>query len=392
MVDRGTQGRGALSHLRVVEAGNGVAIQYCGRLLSGFGADVIKIEEAGGSADRRAWRRVGTDGSVAESPAFAYLNQGKRSCVIRERGATGEALLHSIAERADIILCGADDLSRFEALAQDASQIVVVISDFGLDGPYSHFKANEMILQAVGGLMYLIGYGDREPVREAHSQSLILAGITGALAALSAVRGRRVDGKGDVVDVSVHECLASTLQASLMYYTFLGGVRTRTASPSGGLNEISPAREGYVIPMLGGYGHWDALVAFFGDPLLADERFQTHSGRLRHGEELARILVRCLSERDKFEVFHSGQEWGFPFGVVQEPDDLLSCPQLAFRGFWEELYPGLKVPGAPFRLSGTPWRNAPPPQVGEHTREILAEFCGLDDFELDALEVQGVTN
>ena len=277
------------------------------------------------------------------------------------------------------------------------ARITVSISPFGTSGPYATYKASELILQALGGLMSLTGYNDREPVRECFSQAGLWGGISGALATLVAVHERRRSGHGDIVNVSILECLASGLQSSLLYYSYMGATRGRTERAGGGLNQITPTADGYVVPMLGGYGDWQTLAAFFGSDELLDERFATNQGRLRNAPALGELLVEALSERTKLEVFHSAQEWGMPFGVVQTPADLLDCPQLRDRAFWHLLEcagaPGaVMVPGAPFRMSETPWavrRGAP--SAGQHTREILGDICELSETEVDDLLAAGVT-
>ena len=241
------------------------------------------------------------------------------------------------------------------------------------------------------------GYNDREPVRECFSQAGLWGGTAGALAALVAVHEKRASGRGDIVNVSILECLASGLQSSLLYYSYMGATRGRTERAGGGLNQITPTADGYVVPMLGGYGDWQTLAAFFGSDELLDERFATNQGRLRHAPALAALLVAALSERTKIEVFHSAQEWGLPFGVVQTPGDLFDCPQLRHREFWQVMDGAgaadpVVVPGAPFRMSETPWtarRGAPSP--GQHTREILRDICDLSELELDDLVGAGVT-
>ncbi len=392
----------ALGHLRVLELGGGTALSYAGKLLGDFGADVIKVEPPGGDSERRRWP---SGEALESSPAFDYFNQNKRSCIVDRRPDSGQSVLPSLLGWADILLTSTSELeARHPEFVRDhvkgpagRARITVSISPFGASGPYATYKANELILQALGGLMSLTGYNDREPVRECFSQAGLWGGISGALAALVAVHERRRSGRGDVVNVSILECLASGLQSSLLYYSYMGATRGRTERIGGGLNQITPTADGYVVPMLGGYGDWQTLAAFFGSDELLDERFATNQGRLRNAPALAELLVAALSERTKLEVFHSAQEWGLPFGAIQTPRDLFDCPQLREREFWQVLdgtgAPGpLLVPGAPFRMSETPWaarRGAP--SAGEHTREILRDICQLSEPELDDLLVAGVT-
>lgn len=392
----------ALGHLRILELGGGTALSYAGKLLGDYGADVVKVEPPGGDPERGRWPSAGVTGE--SSPVFDYFNQNKRSCIVDCRRDSGRSIVLSLLTWADGLITSIPALdAQGQGFVRDHIEgpagndlVAVSISPFGTAGPYATYKASELILQALGGLMSLTGYNSREPVRECFSQAGLWGGISGALAALVAIHEKQRGGRGDVVNVSILECLASGLQSSLLYYSYMGATRGRS-EPTGGLNQITPTSDGYVVPMLGGYGDWQTLAAFFGSDELLDERFATNQGRLRNAPALAELLVAALSERTKLEVFHSAQEWGLPFGVVQTPRDLLDCPQLREREFWHtqegsrEAGPFV-VPGAPFLMSETPWaarRGAP--SAGQHTREVLRDICGLSGPELDDLLVAEVT-
>lgn len=392
----------ALGHLRVLELGGGVAISYAAMLLGDYGADVIKVEPPGGDSARRGWPSGAVDDD--SSPVFNYFNANKRSCIVDSRLEPGQGIVSSLVAWADVLVTSIPEMEtqglgfvreQIEGPA-GRDRVTVSISPFGTSGPYATYKASELILQALGGLMSLTGYNDREPIRECFSQAGLWSGTSGALAALVAVHEKRASGEGDIVDISTLECLASGLQSSLLYYSYMGATRGRTERAGGGLNQITPTSDGYVVPMLGGYGDWQALATFLGLDELLDERFATNQGRLRHAPALAELLIEALSERTKLEVFHSAQEWGFPFGVVQTPGDLFGCPQLHDREFWQMMAGAggtgtLAVPGAPFRMSETPWAarlSAPSP--GQHTRTLLKDICDFSDVELDNLVRAGV--
>lgn len=392
----------ALGHLRVLELGGGTALSYAGKLLGDYGADVVKVEPPGGDPERGRWPSAGATGE--SSPVFDYFNQNKRSCIVDCRRDSGRSIVLSLLKWADALITSIPALeAQGQGFVRDHIEgpaghdsVTVSISPFGRAGPYATYQASELILQALGGLMSLTGYNNREPVRECFSQAGLWGGISGALAALVAIHEKHRGGHGDVVDVSILECLASGLQSSLLYYSYMGATRGRT-EPTGGLNQITPTSDGYVVPMLGGYGDWQTLAAFFGSDELLDERFATNQGRLRNAPALAELLVAALSERTKLEVFHSAQEWGLPFGVVQTPRDLFDCPQLRERDFWQAQEGTLAtssflVPGAPFLMSETPWaarRGAP--SAGQHTREVLKDICELSGPEIDDLLVAEVT-
>ncbi len=264
------------------------------------------------------------------------------------------------------------------------SLVMASISNFGQTGPYRDNKATEIVAYALGGLMYIFGSYDREPLKHALHQAQFKAGTDAASAALMALYHQRLTGEGQHVDVSVQEAIASTLR---MWWTI-----TPTLAQSGGgkpnhsgdLTRLRAASDGYILPNPGiGAGlNWRSVVEFLEEPELDDERFADASARLANAEELGKILDRCFETKKKTDVFYAAHERRFIYGIVQSPEEVLDNPQYQHRGYFVEqdhpIVGPATYPGAPFIMSGTPWEaSLPAPFLGRAQRRSLPEQAGL---------------
>ena len=275
--------------------------------------------------------------------------------------------------------------------------VMTSISNFGQTGPYRDYKATEIVEYALGGLMYIFGNYDREPLKHALHQAQFKAGTDGASASLMALYHQRLTGEGQHIDVSVQEAIASTLRDVVDNYTYTGAVRRRQPNHSGDLTRLRSASDGYILPNPGiGAGlNWNTVVDFLEEPALDDERFSDASARLANAEELGEILDRCVETKKKADMFYAAHERRFIYGMVQSPQEVMENPQYQHRGYFVELdHPvvgPVTYPGAPFIMSGTPWEaSLPAPALGEHNEEILRGRLGYSDDELARLRAKEV--
>ena len=375
----------ALEGVRVLDLTHCIAGPYCTRLLAGFGADVLKIEPPGGERGRRMGPFFQDEPGPDSSLVFAYLNAGKRSLTLNLKTKEGRDVLKSLLAETDLLVenfaprvmpsLGLD----YESLREIAPHLVMVsISNFGQTGPYRDYKATDIVQYALGGLMYIFGAYDREPLKHAFNQAQFKAGTDAASAALMALYHQRLTGQGQHVDVSIQEAVATGLRDVVNNYTYTGAIRRRQPNHSGDLQRLRATSDGFLLPNpgLGGGLNWDSFVEFLGLPELDDDRFRTPSARLANAEELGRILDEYFIRQNKYEMFYGSHERRFIFGVIQSPEKVMDDPQFAHRGFFEYMdHPvmgTLKFPGAPFNMESTPWQaEGPAPSVGQHNREVL---------------------
>jgi crotonobetainyl-CoA:carnitine CoA-transferase CaiB-like acyl-CoA transferase len=373
---------GPLAGLRILELGTGIAVSLCGRLLADAGAEVVKLEPPGGDAERTRAPFAGKEVHIEKGLPFLYLNAGKRSIVLDPAREKKEHRLEALLRVTDVLIEGSRPMLATwgygpEQLEQlNRGVIHTTISPFGYEGPYRDFRAEELTLYALGGLMYHIGAYDREPIKHGPAQAQYLAGLNAAAGTLLALLARDHDGAGQRVDVSAQECVALLLGAlELSQYAYTGGVARREAKSGPNLNNIQPCADGYVVPVAVG-ADWAMMAHLLDAPELLEPRFATAPRRQRQAQELSEILRARLAGRSRFTLFHEAQALGLAWGLVQGPVDLVQCPQLAARGFWAEIdHPvagRLRLPGPAYRSSRTPAEvRGPAPLLGEHTDEIF---------------------
>ena len=393
-----------LEGVSVLDLTHCVAGPYCTRLLAGFGADVLKIEPPGGERGRRMAPFFHDEPGPDTSLPFAYLNVGKRSLTLNLKSDEGREILLSMLPEADVLV---ENFAprvmpslglHYAALREIAPHLVMVsISNFGQTGPYRDYKATDIVEYALGGMMYIFGAYDREPLKHAFNQAQFKAGANAASATLMALYHQRMTGKGQYVDVSIQEAVASGLRDVVNNYTYTGAIRRRQPNHSGDLQRIRATGDGYLLPNpgLGSGMNWDSYVEFLGLPELDDDRFRTPSARLVNAEELGRILDEYFIRQNKYDMFYGSHERRFIFGIIQSPEEAMNDPQFAHRGFFEEhehpAMGALKFPGAPFIMESTPWQNgSPAPAAGQDNGQVLGQRLGYTAAQQAKLRSQGI--
>ncbi len=393
----------ALSGLRVLELSHYISGPFCARLLAGLGAEVIKVEPSGQGDPARRMGPFPEDKPHSEkSGLFLYLNSNKKSITLNLETETGARIFKNLVRDSDIVVENFEPkvmpslgLSYQELEKVNPGLIMTSISYFGQSGPYRDYKATNLIGYAMGGMMYVTGETDREPLLTGGYQADYHGGLNGFVATLTALYCRDLTGIGQHVDVSIMECLASVLEYKIEMYSFQGAIGGRWYSrhpfswPHG---DIYPCKDGYIaVPPR---PDWNDFSVWLGKPELAEERFSTLSNRLQNKEQFDAILTSGLEQKGKEEFFHSGQEWRFGTGYVATTEDLAENPHLKERGFIVQMdHPEagrLAYPGLPFKLSETPCQLRPAPLLGENNTEIYCDRLGYSRQDLVKLRQAGI--
>ena len=221
--------REALAGVRVLEMGGGIAGPYGARLLGDLGADVVKIERPGlGDGMRGKPPFADPVGGVSRSLLFEYLNWGKRSIELDLSDAGRREKLADLVRWADIVLVSLSPATTRELgltaevlLDWNPRVVATFVSNFGHLGPYRDWSATDLVLQAMGGVMQISGTAERHPIKPGLNQSLYCAGINAAYASLAGYLAAHRTGSGVVLDLSIHETIASELVMNQAYYAFL---------------------------------------------------------------------------------------------------------------------------------------------------------------------------
>ena len=393
-VVEGNPSGGLLNNLRVLDLGQGVSGPYCARLLADQGAAVIKVEPPEGDPARRMGPFVGDEPHGEKSIPFLYLNTNKRSITLNLSTAAGRTLLHSLVRWADVLVenfeprllasLGLDDESLREV---NAGLVVTSITSFGSNGPYSDWKATDLVTSAVSGIMYHSGNADKEPLRNALSQSLYVAGLNGASATLVALYHRLSSGLGGRVDVSVAECMTAHLVQSSASYAYTGGLRGRRPERGTPLEELMPCQDGHVVVSAQGSQPFAAIADLLGVEALKGPEFAKAEGRIVNGEALERLILEGLARWKKNDLFHAANKQRLVFGMAQGPDDLYRCPHLRERNFFVSVHHPVagnaEYPCDSIRLSeGAFGARSPAPLLGAHNTDVYQEIIGLNQAEI----------
>ena len=382
---------GALAGIRVLEIADEKG-EYCGRLLSGMGADVVKIEPPGGEVTRTYPPFRGEAPDPNGSLHFWHYNVGKRSVVLDLEKREGRKSFEELAARADVLIetLPPGRLERWAvgpaALANVNPKIVIAsITPFGQTGPLRDAPAADLTLMALGGSMAVCGYGpDDPPLACEANQAVQTASVYAAHAILAAVIGVEAGGAGQWIDVSIHEAATSLTEWHLPTYWATGNV-----VPRGILGYQFQCRDGvWASTLLAdflGPRLFDDLVEILdheglADELRADPALRDPAHRRAHPQAIERALAALCARHTADEVYRIGQAKGFPWAPIRAPDENLDDMHLHDRGFFvgvEHPELGARYPyaGGPFVASATPWHFARrPPLLGEHTDQVLEEW------------------
>ena len=403
---------GALEGLRILDLTQGVAGPYCTKLLSDYGADVLKIERPeGGDPARRAGPFPDDEPHPERSGLFLDLNTGKRSLTLNLKTESGQRILRRLAADSDTVIENfrPGTLARLglseEQLAElNPAAALVSISNFGQHGPYRDFEADDMLLYAMGGGLAITAYPGREPTRPWLYAPLFLAGAMSASYSLGAITSSVRFGEGERVDLSIQEILASSLDRAsqnLMAYSYGGELFVTencnlraSAFPNGVYGGQLPCKDGYVNFLCYPYW-WDRFCRMVGrEDLIDDSSYSDNLLDPTFGPQIDALIYPWLLERTKIEVMDAAQAQGVPVAALNTTADLFADRQLRARGYFVELdHPETgprEYPGAQFKMSETPASIRRAPLLGEHTTQVLTEQLGYSSEDVSILRQRNV--
>ena len=392
---------GPLKGIRVLDLTRILAGPYAAMILRDLGAEVIKIEQPVVGDEARGIGPFKNDFSLY----FMSINRGKKSLTLNLKSQSGKEIFVELVKQSDVLVenfrpgamkrLGLD----YETLKKHRpSLLYAACSGFGQTGPYAGRGAYDMIIQGMGGIISITGEPDRPPVRVGTSISDLTAALFTAIGILSALRHRDQTGEGQLIDVGMLDCQVAILENALVRYLSTGevpqplGRRHPTITPF----EAFESADGYVVIAMGNNVLWKKFCDHVNQPeLVDDERFCTNALRTEHHDELFPILAEIMRQRSTEQWVTALEEIGVPCGPVNTVDKVATDPQVLAREMIveveHEVTGTVGIPGIPIKLSETPGRvDAPAPNLGEHTEEILTGLLGLGSDEVDRLKQQGV--
>ena len=384
-----------LEGIRVIEFAHMVMGPTCGLVLADLGAEVIKVEPVGGDNTRRL-----TGSGAGFFPAF---NRNKKSLAIDIKDAQARAAVHKLVASADIVSenfrPGAMDALGFghDELKRIRPQLIYVSHKGFLAGPYENRTALDEVVQMMAGLAYMTGPPGR-PLRAGSSVNDIMGGMFGALGALAALHARDRGGGGRRIDSALFENCVFLVSQHMMQYAVTG----TPAAPmparisAWGIYDVFTLRDGAQLFLaVVSDTQWASFCAALGRAdWHADARLCSNPQRVAAREWLLPAVTRELAARSQEELVALATSAGLPWAPIARPQELFDDPHLlASGGLAPMSLPDGRISTAP--LLPLAWDGgrlplrSPPPQIGQHTRELL-DAAGLTVGEIDALIARGV--
>lgn len=395
-----------LEGLTVLDLGQIYLGPYCGMLMARMGATVIKIEPPAGEPIR--FRRDPGLPIVA----FDLLNAGKRGLRIDLKQPAGRDLFLRLVGQADVVIenFGPGTLERlglgYDVLAQTNPGIVMGSgSGYGSYGPYRDFKAMDITVQAMAGVMAATGFDGAPPVKAGVAVADFGGGVHLLAAILAALLQRGRTGRGQHVEVSMHDALIPMLASNIAgFIESEGTVPQRTGNRHGGLGicpyNVYQTADGWLAILGITDRHWSSLVKLMDRPdLEGDADLRTNAGRVRRLAEVDDQIEQWSSTLTTEQALEQVRGADVPCAPVVGVAELFTDPHVRARGVLRQI---TGTDGAPQWVLGSPIKlgagldadntdaPSPPPSLGEHSDEVLTELLALTPGELAELRQDGV--
>ena len=390
----------ALDGVRVVDLTRVLGGPYGTMILSDHGADVIKVEPPQGD-EVRDWGppfRDQPDGS-RDASYFLGVNRNKRAMALDIGTPDGRAVLLRLLSEADVLVenfkPGAMEkwgLGYAELEPRLPRLIHCRVSGFGAHGPLGGMPGYDAILQAMVGLMSINGERESGPLRIGTPVVDLVTGLYSVIAILMAMHERARSGRGQFLDMTLHDCGMALLHPHAANY-FLNGKRPMPlGNPHPNIAPYSKfaTATGDIFLCIGNDAQFRKLCLQIDEPALAeDARFRTNADRIAHREALTAALETALARFDGAPLADRLIRAGLPAGPVLAIDEATAAAHTEAREMVVER-DGVRTLGTPIKLSRTPGGpRTGPPLFAQHTREILAEH-GYDDADIERLQREGV--
>jgi formyl-CoA transferase len=365
--------------------------------LGDLGAEVIKVERPGAGDDTRAFAPPFQGDQAAY---FLSVNRNKKSMTLDMKSKPGKQVLWRLIDVSDVLVenfrPGAMDrlgLGYSAVKARRPSLVYCSISGFGDSGIHKDRPGYDVIVQGEAGIMDITGPRDGAPHKVGVAIADLVSGLNASQGILAALLTRKATGLGQHVRISMYEAVAAllTFNASIYYATGDSPRRRGNEHPTIVPYETFEARDGWINLGVANDDLWQRFCAAAEHPQLqSDPRFAKASDRVRNRELLLPLVRAIVKEHGRDEWLQRLDKAGVPSGAIRSVGEVCEGEVLKARAMVAQMqHPSagtVKAIKNPMHLSETPLdRYAPPPALGQHTREILTQTLGYSAAEIDAL-------
>jgi CoA:oxalate CoA-transferase len=396
---------GALDGIKVLDFTLAYAGPFCTLLLRDLGAEIIKVERTvkdGGEGPRKNSPRT----KAEESGGFIMLNRGKKSITLNPTSEKGRDIARALAQKVDVLIenftpgvmdrlgLGSQELCRL-----NPGLIYTSISGFGHTGPRQLDVVFDPVAQAMGGLMSVTGYPDSTPTKVGVPLADLMTGIFTALAIVAALQYRTKTGQGQVLDMSLQDCvfLPTAIWCGPTYFVD-GRVPQRYGNGDEWLTpaNLYPAKDGYVYIASPILAQTQRVFKTMGrDDLLDSPLCSQGNERIKYKKEIDALIGEWTKSKTVAEILEALKKADVPCSAVPDFEQVCNDPQIHNREMIievDQLLSGkIKVPGSVFKFSKTPGNiKFPTSFLGEHNLEVYGSMLGYAESELDKLANEGV--
>ena len=391
--------KGTLNSVRVLDLSRLVAGNMLTQFLADFGAEVIKVEPPAGDT-LRAWKTKDVQIN------WKIYARSKKSLGLELRKPEARELLKKLIPSAQIFIesfrpgtLEKMGLGPGELLKLNPKLVIVRISGWGQEGPYSKRPGFGTLVEGMSGFASFNGFADREPVLPPMYLADTVAGLYGAAAVMTALREVEVNkGKGQIIDLPLLDPMFAVLGPQAANFRLTGKVKPRTGSRStnAGPRNAYKCKDGLFVCLSSSTQKMaERLFRSIGHPeFISDPRYATNAERVKHAEELDAVIGAFIAQRTQAENVAFFEEAEVTIGPIYDIRQIIEDPHFLARELLAD-YPDDDMDSFPMhhvvpRLSGTPGSiRTPAPQLGEHNRDLLRE-AGVDDEAYAKLLAAGI--
>ena len=390
-----------LAGVRVLDLSRILAGPVCTMMLGDLGADVIKVERCGVGDDTRTW---GPPFAGGESAYYLCCNRNKRSVEIDLTNPAGVDLVRDLARLSDVLVENFKPglMKRFgldyQMLHEVNPRLVYCsVSAYGQDGPYRDRPGYDMVLSAVGGLMWITGEQDGKPCKVGVAITDVVTGVQASGAILASLYWRERSGRGQLIDCSLLDVQVAALANIASNYLVAGKEAQRwgTAHESIVPYQVFDAKDRPIAVAVANQKMWASFCKLIGrEEWIDDPRFVSNPKRVENREALLPLIAEVMARRTCDEWVDLLARGEIPCGPVNNMQSLFADPQVLHRRMVVEVpHPiigTLRLTGVPVKYSDTPATiRRPPPLLGEHTDEVLEELLGRGPAAIADLRRRG---